>query len=76
MAAAFVAVAAGATTAPLNPAYRADEYRFYLEDLNAKALLVEAGSDSPAIEVAQSLGVPVYELEVAEGSPAGAPVRT
>ncbi|NNE86411.1 MAG: AMP-binding protein [Alphaproteobacteria bacterium] len=72
MAAAFVAVAAGATTAPLNPAYRADEYRFYLEDLNAKALLVEAGSDSPAIEVAQSLDVPVYELEVAEGSPAGA----
>lgn len=72
MAAAFVAVAAGATTAPLNPAYRADEYRFYLEDLNAKALLVEAGSDSPAIEVAQSLDVPVYELNVAEGSPAGA----
>jgi acyl-CoA synthetase (AMP-forming)/AMP-acid ligase II len=72
MAAAFVAVAAGATTAPLNPAYRADEYRFYLEDLNAKALLVEAGSDSPAIEVAQSLDVPVYELDVAAGSPAGA----
>ncbi len=72
MATAFVAVAAGATTAPLNPAYRAEEYRFYLEDLNAKALLVMAGSDTPAIEVAQSLGVPVYELEVAEGSPAGA----
>jgi len=72
MATAFVAVAAGATTAPLNPAYRAEEYRFYLEDLDAKALLVMAGSGSPAIEVAQSLGVPVYELEVAGGSPAGA----
>jgi acyl-CoA synthetase (AMP-forming)/AMP-acid ligase II len=71
MAAAFVAVAAGATTAPLNPAYRAEEYRFYLEDLDAKALLVNAGSDSPAIGAAQSLGVPVYELAAPEGSPAG-----
>ncbi len=71
MAAAFVAVAAGATTAPLNPSYRAEEFRFYLEDLNAKALLVAAGSDSPAIEVAQSLDVPVYELNVPADGPAG-----
>ena len=33
MATAFLAVAAGATTAPLNPAYRADEFEFYLTDL-------------------------------------------
>ena len=72
MAAAFIAVGAGATTAPLNPAYRDEEFRFYLEDLNAKALLVVAGSDSPAIEVARSLDVPVYELETADDSPAGA----
>ena len=72
MAAAFIAVAAGATTAPLNPAYRGEEFRFYLEDLNAKALLVLAGSDSPAIEVARSLDVPVYELAVADDAPAGA----
>lgn len=72
MATVFVAVAAGATTAPLNPAYRAEEFRFYLEDLDAKALLVMADSDSPAIEMAQSLDIPVYALAVAEGSPAGA----
>ena len=36
MAAAFIAVGAGASTAPLNPAYRADEFEFYLNDLNAK----------------------------------------
>lgn len=72
MAAAFVAVAAGATTAPLNPGYRAEEFKFYLDDLNAKALLVEAGSDSPAIEVARAQGVPVYELNVDAGGPAGA----
>jgi acyl-CoA synthetase (AMP-forming)/AMP-acid ligase II len=46
MAAAFLAVAAGATTAPLNPVYRAEEFDFYLSDLGAKALLVEAGSES------------------------------
>ena len=36
MAAAFVAIACGATTAPLNPAYKADEFDFYLADLNAR----------------------------------------
>ena len=48
MAAAFVAVASGATAAPLNPAYRADEFDFYLGDLDAKALIVQGGPDSPA----------------------------
>ena len=40
MAVAFLGVAASATCAPLNPAYRADEFDFYLSDLNAKAVLV------------------------------------
>ena len=40
MATAFVAVAAAASTAPLNPAYRADELDFYLSDIGAKAILV------------------------------------
>lgn len=71
MAAAFIAVGAGATTAPLNPAYRGEEFRFYLEDLGAKALFVEAGSESPAITVARDLGVAVYELTVPDGAPAG-----
>ena len=31
MATAFLAIASGATTAPLNPAYRADEFEFYLD---------------------------------------------
>src|SRR6185503_16912911 len=48
MAAAFVPIAAGATTAPLNPAYRAEEFEFYLTDLRAKTLFVERGTDSPA----------------------------
>jgi len=36
---AFLAVAACATAAPLNPAYREEEFRFYMDDLGAKALI-------------------------------------
>lgn len=71
MATAFMAVAAGTTSAPLNPAYRGEEFEFYLSDLHAKALIVEQGSTSPAIEVAKKLGVAIVELRVAEGAPAG-----
>ncbi|MCW5663457.1 MAG: AMP-binding protein [Piscinibacter sp.] len=72
MASCFIACASGVASAPLNPAYRADEFEFYLSDLNARALIVARGSSSPAIEVAAKLGVPVLDLVVAEGAPAGA----
>jgi acyl-CoA synthetase (AMP-forming)/AMP-acid ligase II len=62
MAASFVAIACGAVTAPLNPAYKAEESDFYLTDLKAKALVVQQGVDSPAREVAARLGVPLLEL--------------
>ena len=45
MATAFLSIAAGAVAAPLNPAYRAEEFEFYLSDLSAKAVIVEAGVD-------------------------------
>src|SRR6476659_695602 len=59
MAVAFLCVAAGATAAPLNPSYRSEEFEFYLSDLNAKALIVEQGSQSPALAVAAKLGIGV-----------------
>jgi acyl-CoA synthetase (AMP-forming)/AMP-acid ligase II len=62
MAACYMACASGVTSAPLNPAYRADEFEFYLADLQAKALIVEHGSASPAVEVARKLGVRLIEL--------------
>jgi len=62
MATAFVGVASALTAAPLNPGYRAEEFEFYLTDLRARALIVEAGSASPAIEVAARLGVAVITL--------------
>jgi acyl-CoA synthetase (AMP-forming)/AMP-acid ligase II len=71
MASAFIALSAGVTTAPLNPAYRRKEYDFYLEDLGAKALVVEVGSESEAIDSARALGAAVIYLQVPEGAPAG-----
>ena len=47
MATAFLAVAATATTAPLNPAYRAEEFDFYLTDIGAKAILVAEDESRP-----------------------------
>jgi acyl-CoA synthetase (AMP-forming)/AMP-acid ligase II len=47
----LLAVACAATTAPLNPAYRTDEFEFFLTDLGAKAL-----------EVARKLGIPMLAL--------------
>jgi acyl-CoA synthetase (AMP-forming)/AMP-acid ligase II len=62
MAAAFLSVAAGATAAPLNPAYRAEEFEFYLTDLRAKLMVVRQDKDSPAVEVARRLGIPIARL--------------
>src|ERR1700742_4585078 len=59
MASAFIAIGCGATTAPLNPAYRAEEFDFYLSDLNAKALVILEGMDSPALEIAKARGIPI-----------------
>jgi acyl-CoA synthetase (AMP-forming)/AMP-acid ligase II len=66
MATAFVAI-----TAPLNPAYKQDEFDFYLSDLGAKALLVEQGSDSPAVVAARARGIRVLELWIDDDEPAG-----
>jgi acyl-CoA synthetase (AMP-forming)/AMP-acid ligase II len=62
MAAAFLSIGSAATAAPLNPSYRAEEFEFYLSDLNAKLLVTTAGKDSPAVAVAQKLGVPIARL--------------
>ena len=63
MAAAFVAVSCGATAAPLNPAYQKPEFDFYLSDLNAVALIVEENSNSPSLESARELNIPVMQLK-------------
>ena len=52
----FLAVAACATAAPLNQAYREEEFRFYMDDLKAKALITLA-DDAPASLAAAGLDV-------------------
>ncbi|RKH53576.1 AMP-dependent synthetase [Corallococcus sp. AB050B] len=71
MAAAFLAVASAATTAPLNPSYRPDELTFYLDDLQARALVVLEGTQEPAREVARARGIPLIELRPTLDGPAG-----
>jgi len=59
---ASLAISAYAACAPLNPAYRSEEFSFYLADLRAKALIMRKGSQFPATEAARQLGIQVLEL--------------
>jgi acyl-CoA synthetase (AMP-forming)/AMP-acid ligase II len=86
MAACFLAVASGTASAPLNPAYRQDEFEFYLGDLNARLLIAMQGVDTPARAAAAKLGVPIVELVpdtaagagsfTLQGAGAGSPATT
>jgi acyl-CoA synthetase (AMP-forming)/AMP-acid ligase II/thioesterase domain-containing protein/acyl carrier protein len=71
LASAFLGIAAGASAAPLNPACQKDEFNFYLSDLNAKALVVERDSGSPAVVAAKALNIPILELRSDKNDPAG-----
>jgi acyl-CoA synthetase (AMP-forming)/AMP-acid ligase II/acyl carrier protein len=71
MATAFLSVASGAVCAPLNPSYSADEFRFYLSDLPAAALVVARPVETPARDVARQLGIPIIEIEWTSDDPAG-----
>jgi len=44
----FLAAATTGTAAPLNPAYKEDEFRFFLQDTQAKALVVTPGQGEAA----------------------------
>ena len=71
MATAFVSMTCCATTAPLNPAYKQDEFDFYLADLGAKVLVVEQGSDTPAVAAARAGNIRILDLCIDPASPAG-----
>jgi hypothetical protein len=71
MATAFLAIGAGATTAPLNPAYKVDEFDFYLKDLGAKTLIVDALGHAAAEQAARQLDVPVLRLTTQTDAAAG-----
>ena len=49
---AFLAVTAAATAAPLNAAYKIDEFAFYLDDTNASAVITGPEGGEAIVEVA------------------------
>lgn len=71
MAVAFITIAQSAVTAPLNPAYRQDEFAFYLEDLKARAIVLAEGYDGPATAAAAACGIPILRLAMDPAQPAG-----
>ncbi|HEV8133986.1 MAG TPA: non-ribosomal peptide synthetase [Pyrinomonadaceae bacterium] len=71
MAVAFIAMASCVTCVPLNPNYRADEFEFYISRLNARALVVESESNSPAKAVGTALGLSIIELSPQRDAEAG-----
>ncbi len=68
----------GACAAPLNPAYTSDEYRFYLDDLNPRLLIVAEDEGTAVRDAARALDVIVLGrspagLSLHRGSEAIAP---
>src|SRR5262249_52430528 len=50
--------------APLNPAYKAEEFRFYMEDASVRAVIAPPG-DHPVREAARALNLQVWEARLA-----------
>jgi acyl-CoA synthetase (AMP-forming)/AMP-acid ligase II len=78
---AFLAGAYAGTAAPLNPAYRSEEFSFYLQDTSAKVLLTPPEGAEEARRAADHLGIPIYAVNMDErgnvsivNAPKGVPV--
>jgi acyl-CoA synthetase (AMP-forming)/AMP-acid ligase II len=76
-------IAAGAAAAPLNPAYTADEFRSYLDDLRPRAMILHGGAGEAARSVCEEVGTRVLDataqtpsaLTVAESDGGSLPAR-
>jgi acyl-CoA synthetase (AMP-forming)/AMP-acid ligase II len=71
MAVAVLAVASSAACAPMNPAYGAQELERYFAALRPRALITQAGVDSPARRAALACGIRVLDLWAASDAEAG-----
>ncbi len=60
----FLAAATAGTAAPLNPAYKEDDFRFYLEDTNAKVLILPASGAEDARRAAGDRHVPILPIDL------------
>src|SRR5881275_2475815 len=61
---AFLAASVAGTAAPLNPAYKEDEFLFYLEDTAAKVLLLPPDGADDARRAAVERGVPILTIDM------------
>ncbi len=59
----FLAASISGTAAPLNPAYKFEEFCFYLEDTNARVLLAPPDGAEEARRAAEHMKIPVYSVE-------------
>ena len=71
MAVAILSVAACAACAPVNPAYGIEELEAYFAELQPRALITLAGTDSAARRVARARDIRLIELSIASQAPAG-----
>jgi acyl-CoA synthetase (AMP-forming)/AMP-acid ligase II/thioesterase domain-containing protein len=71
LAAAFLAVAAGAVAAPLSSTLRERDLEGLFSTLNASAAILQDAVDSPARVVARARGIPIIELSAVPGGAAG-----
>lgn len=71
MAVAFLGVAMCSTCVPLNPGSRESEFKFYLDDIGAQALIVGKDDPSPARACAREMGLKVIEIEALTSLAAG-----
>jgi acyl-CoA synthetase (AMP-forming)/AMP-acid ligase II len=62
----FLAISTVGTAAPLNPAYTEDEFKFYLDDTQARALIVPVNDGAAARTAAADCGVNIIDAEVDE----------
>src|SRR6185436_9913119 len=79
----FLAASMAGTAAPLNPAYKEEEFKFYLDDTNAKVLLLPpegidearraAGSTVPILTVDMDANGTVTLSGVSAGAPVASP---
>ncbi len=58
----FLAASIAGTAAPLNPGYRQEEFAFYLDDTNARVLLVPPGGGEEARRAAGDR-IPIFEVD-------------
>src|SRR5439155_4451562 len=73
----FLAASAAGTAAPLNPAYKEDEFKFYLEDTDARVLVVPAeGAEAARRAAGDRVRVLTIESDASGNvTIAGAPAR-